>query len=84
MSDFNDDAVYDAIDVEEAPAEPEPEPKFVQLKAHPDFEISKTYPWIVREIATGRVVAHSKDPKGYAHVGLGQEQGLKLCRVVCQ
>jgi hypothetical protein len=61
MSDISDDeSWHEIVDVNEHMEEPE----FVQLKDYPDFEISKFYPWIIREIATGRIVAQA-NANGY-------------------
>ena len=44
---------------------------FVQLTAHPKYEISTSYPFIIRNISTGRILKQVITAQGYLTVKLG-------------
>lgn len=50
--------------------------EFIQLTAHPDFEISTEYPFIIRRKKDGKIMKQSQNNVGYLTVCLNKSQLL--------
>jgi hypothetical protein len=56
--------------------EPEGVPEWVQLRAHPNYEIQTQYPFMVRRRRDGRVMALSRHGEGYLVVQIDGSSAL--------
>ena len=57
--------------------------EFVPLTAHPKYEISISYPFVIRNISSGRILKQSITPQGYSTVNLDSNT-IPLHRVIAE
>ena len=57
--------------------------EFVQLAAHPKFEISTAFPFVIREISTGRILKQTITGQGYSNINIDSTT-IPLHRIIAE
>ena len=57
--------------------------EFVQLAAHPKFEISTASPFVIREISTGRILKQTITGQGYSNINIDSTT-IPLHRIIAE
>ena len=57
--------------------------EFVQLTAHPKYEISISYPFVIREISTGRILKQTITAQGYSNINIDSTT-IPLHRIIAE
>ena len=57
--------------------------EFVPLAAHPKFEISTAFPFVIREISTGRILKQTITGQGYSNINIDSTT-IPLHRIIAE